>query len=290
MTAKRPTSRPWRWARWPRFERSPAARRSLVAVDDVQWLDAPTAAVLAFAARRLGAGRSVSCSRYGPPAASRLRSVSSGPSAGPPGRVALAPLSLGAVQRLLQLRLGWIPSRPALHHVHDLSGGNPFFALELGRALQAGSLHVEPGERLPVTLDALVTHGSRSRPRRAPRAHRGRVDGQPTVALVDAVAGDDALAEAERAQIVAVRDGVVRFDHPLLASGAYAATDPATRRELHAALAARVNDPEERAGTSHKRRPVPTSRWPARSRTPPAEPSRAAHRRQQPTCSSGRCA
>jgi DNA-binding CsgD family transcriptional regulator len=44
-----------------------------------------------------------------------------------------------------------------------------------------------------------------------------------------------------------VRDGVVRFAHPLLASGAYAATDTATRRELHAAVAARVSDPEERA-------------------------------------------
>ena len=37
------------------------------------------------------------------------------------------------------------------------------------------------------------------------------------------------------------------FAHPLLASGAYAATDPATRRALHAAIAERVSEPEERA-------------------------------------------
>ena len=35
--------------------------------------------------------------------------------------------------------------------------------------------------------------------------------------------------------------------HPLLASGAYAATDPATRRALHAAIAERLSEPEERA-------------------------------------------
>jgi DNA-binding CsgD family transcriptional regulator/Tfp pilus assembly protein PilF len=135
-----------------------------------------------------------------------------------------------------------------LHHVHELSGGNPFFALELGRAVQAGSLHLEPGEPLPVTLDSLVQarlHGLSPVARRALAAAASM--GQPTLAVVHAVAGDDALAEAERAQIVGVRDGVVRFAHPLLASGAYAAADPATRRALHAAIADLVAEPEERA-------------------------------------------
>ena len=220
----------------------------LVAVDDVQWLDAPSAAVLAFAARRLGDGR----------VGLLLALRTEGGEPAPLGlerafgerldRFALAPLSLGAVQRLLRLRLEWIPSRPALRHVHELSGGNPFFALELGRAIQAGSLHIEPGERLPVTLDALVSSRLRGL---APATRRGLAVaasiGQPTLALVEALAGDGVLAEAERAQVVAVRDGIVRFAHPLLASGAYAATDAVTRRELHAAIASRVRDPEERA-------------------------------------------
>jgi tetratricopeptide (TPR) repeat protein len=42
-------------------------------------------------------------------------------------------------------------------------------------------------------------------------------------------------------------DGRIRFAHPLLASGAYALTAPAERRELHARLADVAPDPEERA-------------------------------------------
>ena len=134
----------------------------VVAIDDVQWLDAPSAAVLRFAARRLGddrvglllaqrtaGGEPVPLGLERAFAADRLT------------RVGLSPLSLGAVQRLLQLQLGYVPSRPVLHRLHDLSGGNPFFALELARALRAGTLRLEPGERLPVTLDALVERGCR---------------------------------------------------------------------------------------------------------------------------------
>jgi hypothetical protein len=221
----------------------------VVAVDDVQWLDAPTAAVLTFAFRRLAdepiglllAQRTASAAPAPlgldrPPAADRL------------DRLLLTPLSLGALQRLLQRRLGWVPSRPELHRVHDLSGGNPFFALELGRALRSGAVHLEPGEPLPVTLDALV--GTRLAGL-SPAARRAlavaAAIGQPTLTVVNAVAGDGALAEAERAEIVAVRDGVVRFAHPLLASGAYAAADPVSRRDIHASIAERVSEPEERA-------------------------------------------
>jgi DNA-binding CsgD family transcriptional regulator len=39
----------------------------------------------------------------------------------------------------------------------------------------------------------------------------------------------------------------VRFEHPLLASGAYTAAEPAQRREVHGELGRLVQDPEERA-------------------------------------------
>ena len=222
-----------------------------MAIDDVQWLDAPSAAILGFAARRLGdariglllaqrttGGEPVPLGLERALAADRLT------------RVGLSPLSLGAVQRLLQLQLDYLPPRPVLRRLHELSGGNPFFALELARALRAGTLALEPGERLPVTLDALVGARLSTLSPTALRALAVAASiAQPTVTLVLAVAGveGDPLAEAERAQIVELPDGKVRFTHPLLASAAYGLVDAAERRELHAGVAASVADPEERA-------------------------------------------
>ena len=52
------------------------------------------------------------------------------------GAPSVLPLSFGAVQHLIQTRLDFLPPRPALRRLHELSGGNPFFALELARALR----------------------------------------------------------------------------------------------------------------------------------------------------------
>ena len=154
----------------------------LVAVDDVQWIDASSAAVLSFVARRLEA------SPIGLLLALRTAGGEPAPlgleRALPPERLTrleLPGLSLGAVSRLLADQLDYMPARPVLHRLHELSAGNPFFALELARALRAGTLRLEPGERLPVSLDALVaarlaglSPGARARPRRRGRA--GRAD------------------------------------------------------------------------------------------------------------------
>ena len=220
----------------------------VLAVDDVQWLDAPSELVLRFAARRLGDA----------PAAVLLAWRTEGGEPVPLAldraldaeRLGLRPLSLGAVQRLLQDRLGFLPSRPVLRRLHELSGGNPFFALELGRALREGTLELEPGERLPVALEALVGARLEALSQEARRALAAAAAmAQPTVELVEAVtgAGRDPLDEAERAHIVTVRDGRIHFVHPLLASGAYAAVDGSVRRELHARSGAHATDPEERA-------------------------------------------
>ena len=74
--------------------------------------------------------------------------------------------------------------------------------------------------------------------------------GDPTLELIDAVTGGDAAAALEPAvqgELVALDAGRVRFTHPLLAAAAYSAVGPAERRDVHAALASRVRDPEERA-------------------------------------------
>ncbi len=226
-----------------------AEKRPLVlAVDDVQWLDAPSELVLRFAARRLRALRVGVVVAWrtegGEPVPLELeRALGS-------ERLRLQPLSLGAIQRLIRDRLGFLPPRPALRRLYELSGGNPFFALELGRALRDGTLELQPDERLPVALEALVHArlGSISAEARDALAGAAAL-AQPTVELVEAVTGTgrDALDEGIRTQVVQLRDGRVRFMHPLLASGAYAAVDASRRRELHARAAEHATDPEERA-------------------------------------------
>ena len=223
----------------------------VVAIDDVQWLDPTSAQVLRFAIRRVDDGpiAFLVAWRTAGDAPVPLE-LDRAPSSERLERLPLPPLSLGAVQHLIQTRLGFMPARPALRRLHDLSGGNPFYALELARALRAGKLRLEPGERLPLALEELVAARLETL---SPAARRGLAAAaalaQPTLALVEAVSGSDgvALDEAVQADVVDVRDGRIRFTHPLLASGAYAATDPSLRRELHTRAGARVTDPEERA-------------------------------------------
>jgi predicted ATPase len=113
--------------------RSLAGRgRLLVAVDDVQWLDPPSAAALTFVARRLepDAAGFLLARRPGRPSALEraLEAV-------PVVKVELAPLSLGSTRRLLSDRLGMNVPRHVLRQLVDSTLGNPLFALELGRTL-----------------------------------------------------------------------------------------------------------------------------------------------------------
>jgi DNA-binding CsgD family transcriptional regulator len=223
----------------------------VIAIDDVQWLDPASALVMGYAVRRLQDGPVglLAAWRTAPGAPVPL-DLDRAPVAERVERLPLLPLSFGAVQHLIRERLRFLPARPVLRRLHELSGGNPFFALELARALQAGTLQLEPGERLPVALDELVSARLQALSAEARRALAAAAAlAQPTVGLVETVAGDGrgGLDEAERAHVIAVRDGRVRFTHPLLASGAYAGVDASLRRELHARAGVAVADPEERA-------------------------------------------
>lgn len=228
----------------------------LVAVDDVQWLDAASAAALQYAVRRLEGERIKllvalrSVHRQALPL--RLDQAL------PPERLVRlrpGPLPVGALHRLLHLRLGMTLPRPALLRLHQASGGNPFYALELARALQQRGRGIERGQPLPVpaTLDEVVG----DRLAGLPAGVREMLLvvallARPTVAAVAAgtAAGDRALADVEAAVtagIVAPEGEEVRFTHPLLASGIVARATPARCRQVHRRLAGVVAGVEERA-------------------------------------------
>jgi DNA-binding CsgD family transcriptional regulator len=226
----------------------------LVAVDDVQWLDTPSADVLRFVVRRLRAERvgllvteRVAGSVPLPLGLDRALSdrVDS---------VHVGPLTLGALHRLLHERLEASFPRPVLLRLHEASGGNPFFALELARALLRGGRVVEPGAPLPVpeSLRELLHDRVMALPAPALRVLLvAAASAEPTVSLIEAGAGDgDALAGLEagvEAGVVRLERERVRFTHPLLRSSIYSAASPQERRQAHRRLAGAADDLEERA-------------------------------------------
>jgi DNA-binding CsgD family transcriptional regulator len=219
-----------------------------VVVDDVQWLDPPTAHVLAFALRRLTDERVLLlvARRAELPSPLELDAVLP---AGRVLRVPLAQLDLEALDDLFLRRLGVRFLRPMLLRLHRTSGGNPFLALELARAIDRDSAPPLDG-LLPVpdTVQLLV----RGRLEELSESARDALLvvsalAHPTRQLVSQLAAETAIAEAVRERVL-VRDGErLRFSHPLLGSFAYGDAEPERRRLVHARLADVVPEPEERA-------------------------------------------
>src|SRR6266545_3711131 len=102
----------------------------LLVIDDLQWVDEPSAGVLQFVARRL-AGLPVQTL-----AAERAETVPVRAQLCPEPylELPLGPLSRDDVADLLRDRFGPGLSPATVARVHAASGGNPLFAVELGRA------------------------------------------------------------------------------------------------------------------------------------------------------------
>src|ERR687898_745766 len=201
-----------------------SSRDLLVAVDDVQWLDAASAAAFAYAARRLRAEHvGLLLARRSGTEASVLEELkrTSGCSV-----LDVGPLDTDSLHQLVQAHLGVPLPRPLLSEVHQASGGNPFFALEIVRTLTRSGVSVEAGKPLPVpdSLHGLV-HGrllalpSESRDFLAAAAAHAH----PTISITEEASGVDrdvGLVPALEARVVETEDERIRFTHPLLAAGA----------------------------------------------------------------------
>lgn len=223
-------------------------RPVLLAVDDLQWLDASSRRVLEFAARRRTGRVAILAAVRGTPGAARAAQLRLGPS-DPAELLELQPLSLGALHHLIKQRTGRNLSRPALVRILQVSGGNPFFALEMARLLGDSSAPAG-GPRYPSTLAEVA----RSRLERLDPAARevllaAAALATPTVELLERLdpAAIAALERAEERELVEIDGNRLRFTHPLLASGVYAMASPRRRRDIHRRLAALGLDPEERA-------------------------------------------
>jgi DNA-binding CsgD family transcriptional regulator len=214
----------------------------LVAVDDLPWLDAASAGALVFAARRL-AGHDVRflvSRRDGRPAELETALEPAGVI-----RVELGPLSFGAISALLAGRLGGPLPRRVARQVFEASGGNPLFAVELGRAVLKRGLP-EIGAALPVPEILGELFGARvgALPPGVRRALLAvALSAGLTGAELAAVTDPLTVQDAEAAGVLVTDGGRVRAAHPLLAAAAAGQAAAAERSELHLALGAAVRDP-----------------------------------------------
>ena len=228
----------------------------LLAVDDVHWLDAASARALQFVFRRLPPSLGLLLARRVPGEEATPLGLDRSLPSDRVERVVPAALSLAGLQHLLASRLGARFSRPTLVRLHELSGGNPFYALEIGRELlrRGGEPAIGQPLAVPATLQELLAAriGALSPEARAVLLVSSAL-ARPSVPVVEAGLGGTAkaaagLQEAEEAGVIDVdREGAVRFTHPLLASTVYASASGARRRTMHGHLAEAATEEEERA-------------------------------------------
>jgi hypothetical protein len=129
----------------------------LVAVDDVQWLDAASALALGFVARRLPPRVGLLLTRRGEGGMEAPLGLSGALPEARVNRLVAGPLSLAALHHLIRSRLGTSMSHPLLARLVDASGGNPFFALEIARALERDADERALNDPLPVPKSLQVT-------------------------------------------------------------------------------------------------------------------------------------
>lgn len=221
--------------------------RILVAVDDLQWLDAPSAAIIDYVRRRLDPAESI-----------RILATrrSAGAGHGDPvraedvERVALEPISVGGIHRVVRLRTGVSLPRPRLLEVHAMTSGNPLHAIELVRAIgierpAQGSSLVDLfagriGSLPPSTIQALgIVAASVDRTLvRLGAAWAAGHGGRDSFAR--------AIGPASDAGLVTFVGDAVQPMHPLVGHVANQLADAASRHAAHRALAASARDPEER--------------------------------------------
>ena len=235
----------------------------LIALDDIQWLDHATANVLSTALRRLESE---------PIFVVMTQRVPSPPGPFEPNAifrdrlefVAVNPLGWEDLGQIIRTRLELKLAAATVKRIHQTSGGNPFYALEIARSLGDVDLTREETAPVPRTLTDVIG-------RRLAHLSDAALQvllimasvSQPTVALAKKALGDEQLAasgidEARRADVIDRRDDALRFTHPLFASTIYEETSEEDRMALHARLSELIEDTEQRAAHLARARTAPS--------------------------------
>jgi DNA-binding CsgD family transcriptional regulator len=219
----------------------------LCLVDDAQWLDQASADVLRFVARRLDAegvvllfaARDGERRAFAAPGLPERRLTGLEPSAAASLLEETAPGLAARVRARLLAR----------------TAGNPLALLELPRQLTAGQragFEALP-DRLPLgrSVERIFAGRAGDLPRDCQElllmGAAEETGDLGTILRAAAVAGigPEALGSAERAGLISVWDGQLRFVHPLVRSAVYQNTTFARRQDVHRSLAAILSGPED---------------------------------------------
>ncbi len=232
-----------------------AAGPCLIAIDDAQWLDAPSARVVEFAARRLD---DAPIALILTARSRELESVPLGLSRALADdrlqRLVVGPMTPEATHEMLRSQLSTDFPRSVTQRIHETSAGNPFFALELGHALLRRGVEHEPGAALPVPANLRDLVKDRLSQLSGPVRQVLLIisaASQPTIPVVVQAIGaptaEDDIEAAFHAGVIEGNGGPLRMTHPLLASVLHSESSGRTRRDVHRRLAAVVVGQEERA-------------------------------------------
>ena len=207
----------------------------LIAVDDRQWLDASSRHALDYAVRRLD-GAPVGILTAQRPDASDSTETET---------IRLRGLSVAALFRLIESRLGVSLSRSTILRVHRTTNGKSFYALEIASALIAAEL---PGASDPWPIPDNLRDIVATRVRRLSKTSRGALLIAAASSRKRLDANATTLRSAQRAGIVRIdEDGSAYFAHPLYAAAIYEGATDEERRHTHATLAEEEDELEEKA-------------------------------------------
>ncbi|MFK0121301.1 LuxR C-terminal-related transcriptional regulator [Streptomyces sp. NPDC090994] len=226
----------------------------LLAVDDLQWVDAPSAGVLAFVQRRIATAPIVLVCAVRAEAASALDSTGA-------EVLDLAPLTSAESDAVLRRRRPDLTAQTRARLVREAAGnpltlvGTPARPEHVDRTEQAPALAAPSSDRpahdFAVRLDALPP---RTRFLLLLHALAGHEERSVRLVIEAAVtagspAAEDTLVAAERSGLVRLHHARLTFLHPLVRTCLIQTASAADLRRAHAALAAVLPRDDERHAT-----------------------------------------
>jgi DNA-binding CsgD family transcriptional regulator len=224
-------------------------RPLLVVVDDLHWLDGPSADALRFAARRLLADKVavIAATRFEGGAEDVLPGAD---------ELTLLPLGLDAARSILEDVIGQAIPDEVMVRLHTATHGNPLALVELPGVVPPDQLLGREPLEEPLPAGAGVERGFAGRAARLPEPTRrallvlalATVDRHEVVAgaLSALGLGADALDPAEDARLVEIEAARVRFRHPLVRSAVTRSGSASERRAAHRAIANALDGDEDR--------------------------------------------